>query len=710
MVYTRYKYLYCKYIKIMNHVHNWSDKARMVFFGNADRAGMGRSRVVWGTWPAMWLAGAMLAVGPVLAQDVAESVIEAPLLDESHARRAYGLVETWLADSPEVPTRADPIRVTGLVGVRLTLRSEGIVVGEGEAYRDDPGSVLDQPGAAVDLVGLLDKATKQAKAGVLESLADTRLRAVLEGRSLPEAKELRVTDVSTQIVVDLELGYGLESLSVPAGADADAVFARFAPGYHGLAFLDTPTGAWSWVWPGEATSRNIAPGSQLALGLKRLGFERSAAPQLARPGGVGLARFTTIHMVRPLSGVDPMRLVRSGGDLPRYAVSDHELAGMSDRLIEHLYNRITSEHEVRGTYHPTSGRYDPPVAPDEQAALVCYAIMRHARYISGARPHDNSPALYARRAGRVASAITDRAFRAADRADPRIVALLLLTTLEAPVSEADQTVRDRLGELLMGLVQGEAERDGVGAGLNDGELALSAAALATLYERTRDVQTGKSARALMDRLWDRPDQVPNLSALPWLVMAQERAGALLAESDPSGEYRVELSRRSGVLAQVIDRLLQRQVIEKPALGPDDVLGGYVLTPGPTGSPPNPDWRSAQPLMLLSIALRDSEVTAGRDKLGWLLSAGYSARFVGQLMMDDAACYYVRDRVSARGGVRMAPWDNRLAPAPAAMSLLALTELQSTLLTFRPNAAPVSEGQAPTPVDVEDAEASAPADP
>lgn len=675
----------------MNSVHDWSDKCRMVCFGNTGWPAVGRLGVVMGFILGLCLGGIFPGAGAVYGQAQADGQdIQAPLLDETHARRAYRLVETWLADSPEVPTPADPIRVTGLTGVRLTLRSEGIVVGEGEAYRDDIPATLDQPGPPVDLVELLDKATKLAKAGVLDSLADARLRAVLEGRTVPENKQLRVTDVSGQIVVDLELGYDLQSLSVPAEAEADAVFARFAPCYHGLGFSDPSQGVWSWVWPGEASARNIAPGSQLALGLKRLGVDRSAVAQLARPGGVGLARFKTIHMVRPSAGVDPMRLVRSGSALPKYAVSDRELASMSDRLIEHLYNRITSDNEVRGTYLPTSGRYDPPIAPDEQAALVCYAIVHHARYLLQARPNDNSPALYARRAGRAASAITERALRAGDAADPRVVSLMLLTALESPAGEADQLSRDRLGSLLMRLVHGDGEPDGVGAGLNDGESALSAAALATLYERTREPAIGKSVLALTAKLWGQPDQTPNLSALPWLLLAHERSGALLLQNERAGEYR-ELT------ADVIDRLCQRQVIEKPALGPDDVLGGYVLSPGPAGSPPNPDWRNAQPLMFLAIALRDEQVTRGRDKLGWLLSAGYSARFIGQLMMDEAACYYVRDRISARGGVRMAPWDNRLALAPSAMSLLALTELQTTVIALRPELPAVTE-----PVVTEDA--------
>ncbi|MBL4575877.1 MAG: hypothetical protein JKY51_07245 [Opitutaceae bacterium] len=267
-----------------------------------------------------------------------------------------------------------------------------------------------------------------------------------------------------------------------------------------------------------------------------------------------------------------------------------------------------------------------------------------------------------------------------DAAEPRVMALNLLTLLETPEADADQVLRDRLGDRLLSLV---VSKDAGQAKLNQGAMALSLAALATLYERTRDEQLGQAVWAMMDRLWGSEERVPNLVALPWLVLAYERAGDLLADADASGMKQAQLAKRRAVLAAVIDRLCQYQVIEIPELGPDDVLGGFVLKPGPSGSPPNPDWRNAQALMFLSVMLRDENATQDRDKLGWLLSAGYSARFVGQLMMDDAACYYVRDRTAAHGGVRMAPWDNRLALAPTAISLLAVTELQASLTSFKP---------------------------
>ncbi len=668
----------------------------MGLWGNTHNRTLWLKNHLWAGWALGVVLGVVMVVPTALAQVPGELSINAPLLDASHGLRAYRQVETWLSDpsvarqggEPGEPGGAGepgagvkPIRVTGLIGVRLVFRTEGIVVGEGRAYREDMLAALDGPGEAVDLIPLLLLAIERAEVGVRESLADARLRAVLAGRSLPDDKKLTVADVSANMNVELELGYGLRTVTVPADAKPDEVYARFAPCYHGLAFVDGKRGAWSWVWPGDAISRNISPPSQLMLGLKGLGMGREAVKDLARPGGAGLARFTTIHIVRPYTGAPPTVLVRSSGKQPRYAVSERELVSMGDRLIEHLFSRITSGDQVRGTYHPTSGRYDPPVAPDDQAALACYAMVHHSRYLLDARPADQSPMVYAQRATRLASQMATRLLETQEQVEPKVLALVLLTLLETPTLESDQGLRDRLGEQLLKQVSLDGA-DG-GTRMNVGAAALSSAALASLYERTRDEALGEAVWALMDRLWVKQGKAPNLVALPWLAMAQERAGGLLADADASGDRRAELDRRRIILSRVIDLLCRHQVIERPTLGPDDVLGGFVLSPGPAGSPPNPDWRNAQPLMFISIMLRDDLATKGRDKLGWLLSAGYSARFVGQLMMDDSSCYYVRDRVGARGGVRMAPWDNRLALAPTAMSLLAITELQTSLATFRP---------------------------
>ncbi len=675
-------------MKKVNPIRSRSDKSRMLFSDIIPAPLLGRIRPIgWGGGLSVWGMLAfviMAAIMPANSRAQDQEQIRAPFLDSSHAKRAYGLVETWLALEAAESAQADPIPVTGMFGVRLTLRSKGIVVGQGVAYRQNLSAVLDKPGEPIDLVTLLTQATEQAKAGVLDSLADARLRAVLEGRSIPEPVELKVADVHLSMVADLELAYGLQAIKLQTNADTQAIFTHFAPGYHGLGFTDQTTDTWSWVWPGEAVARNIAPSTHLTLGLKRLGLDRSRVQQLARPDGIGLTRFKSLHIVRPDRGLEPVMMVRSGTDLPRYTIQQRELVPMSDRLIEHLNSRFLDDHRIRGTYHPTSGRYNPPVATPEQAALASYAILHHCAYLAETRPDDRSRQIFVDKAMNAIEAIAWYVLSPNAEADPQVSALVLLAMLEAPADKADARLRDRVSELLLSHVEPQDQNAEPAPGtMKDGTAALVAAALATLYDRTRQPEAGQAARTLVDHLWDRPDKAPNLSALPWLVLAHERAGELLYTDEPESGQADELARRRVILGKVIDRLCQFQVIEKPGLGPDDVLGGFVLAPGPVGSPPNPDWRNAQALMLLASSLRDDVLTDQHDKLGWMIAAGYSARFVDQLMMDDNSCYYVRDRIAVRGGVRMAPWDNRLAVAPSAMSLLALTELQATLTSFRP---------------------------
>ncbi len=673
----------------------------------------------WAGWLVIAVVGSLM--GPVDAQAQAGAgpgeMIDAPLVDASHALRAHRQVEDWLALGEASLEKADPIRVTGLFGVRMTLRIEGFEVGQGQAYRSailSGGGAWEgaEAGGAVDLLPMLAQATEQAMAGVRQSLTDAQVRGLVQQRPQHEPKVLTVAEVSQRVVIELELGYGMQPVRVPADAGPDEVYARFAPSYHGLGFVGSRPGSVSFVWPGEAIARNISPSSQVVLGLKRLSLDRSLAPGVARPDGVKLFRFQTHHLARPVSDMRPTVLIRGNADLPRFALSDHALESLGDRLVEHLFARLTSDGQVRGTYHPTSGRFEPQIAPDDQAALVCFALMRHSRYLHSARPGDLASEIFVERSLRVVTRLGLKSLEAGDAADPRVLALVLLALVETPAGEGDKDLRDRLGARLVSLVKARGSGAGGQAPPSDASAALMTAALGSWYAQTRQAALGEVVWAQLQHLWggQRP---PNLSALPWLALTDELAGGVLAEADPTGKRAEALAQRRDRVAQVIGRLCQRQVIEHPVLGPDDVLGGFVLTPGPAGSPPNPDWRNAQPLMLIAIALRDPAATQDRDKLGWLLTCGYAARFTGQLMMDEVNSYYVRDRSAALGGVRMALWDNRLALAPSAMSLLAVTELQQTLWSLKP--APVvdqadssdeADAQEDDPADVPDVERGA----
>jgi len=132
------------------------------------------------------------------------------------------------------------------------------------------------------------------------------------------------------------------------------------------------------------------------------------------------------------------------------------------------------------------------------------------------------------------------------------------------------------------------------------------------------------------------------------------------------------------LGELVDKLNQQQVVERPLLGPADVNGGYELFPGTVGSPPMPDWRTSQPLMFLAIALRSTEARGDRNTFGWVVSAQNAARFLRRLTFSPSNAFYVQSLDDTLGGVRTSFWDNGLAISPNALTLLALTELRVSI--------------------------------
>ena len=205
---------------------------------------------------------------------------------------------------------------------------------------------------------------------------------------------------------------------------------------------------------------------------------------------------------------------------------------------------------------------------------------------------------------------------------------------------------------------------------------LALAALADLYDQTRDAATGQAVADGLAALWDETGGNFNVYALPWIALAHESADAPLVDAglmDPATR-----DRRREVLLQFFTLIGRAQVVENPALGPDDVQGGIVLTPGPPGSPPNPDWHTAQLLSFIATVSRDAELVQPRDRIGAIVTAESAARFLGQLMMDGPACFAAPHPAQAVGGVRLTLWDNRLAVPPTAFGLLALVEFRSAL--------------------------------
>lgn len=673
--------------------------------------------------PALGLVCALAAVSLVLGLSPAVALaqpervgepgasdLEAPLVAPSHGVRAHGVVERWVrrgevpasdetdaepeAGEGEVPaaSEAERIEVTNLLGVRVTLRLEGMTIGRGDAYRPDLGAVVGEPGAAVELVGLLRDATAEALREVRGNLHDAHRQAVTSQFANDAPDPPALADVVDRLMVDIQLAHDVEPIEIDSDAELTAVLTAFAPGYHGLYSPSPDDGAGgeaaaerAIVWPATAIARRSTPRGQLMRLLDARGRDPQAILELGRVEGLALLRFDVVHVVRAQPHLPARPLVRGHELLPSRSISSRTLDGMIDRLAEHLQGRFTSRHLVRGTYHPTSHRYDPDVAETRDVGLACYALMRYAQRRAEVAGYDASFVREAAEAARGAAVrLGEALLEEPDAQRPTGLALAMLTLI-ADIEPGDHgELRDQLAAALLAMYEPgeddeagafyvtneEGERERIG----QGTAAVVTAGLASLYVQTRDERVGEVVREQIEALWTEAEQRPNVASLPWLVLAHHRAGRLLAD-EGDGQQLAGRQRGFGVLAE---RLMEHQVTERPVFGPADVVGGFELNPGPLAAPPSPDWRTAHMLSYLALCLREPGITADHDAMGWVLNAALAGRFIAQLMMDETSCYYVRSLPEAVGGVRMATWDNRLPISATAMSLLATVQFQETL--------------------------------
>ena len=683
-----------------------------------DGAGRCGLRGMWSqrhTATRRWRAAA-LAVAVVLLchggreasaqQEEAASPGASPVVqvDESHGRRVHRIVENWVQaggrEEAEAGVAPASLEVRGLLAVRVTLRNNGITLGTGDAYRGDLAAALDAdaPAAPVDLIPLVAAATDAALAEALDRVRGRTMEVQLRAADDPDAPNVDEMDparVGRALDVDLQLATMHERIVIPADAPEDEVYARFAPGYHGLLAMPADAPDPAVVWPATALAQNASPHRQMIRLLTRAGLAPTRFDALGRPGGVPLYRFRVIHVVRPPGDMPTLVLTRGGQLLPRRFVGEATLNTMADRMALHLFGRFIGEAQVRGTYLPTQGRYDPELAEPFEAALASYALVRYVVYKRDLGSRDPFFDALTDVAANAVRTISAGLLSSDTTPDPAAAALCLLTITHAPAGVFDDALRDRLAAVLRQMQgddgrfapagaatgggtggTGEGEGDTVGEAVPQTTAALILAALADLYDQTRDEATGQAVSSGLAAVWDETGGNFNAYALPWIALAHESADRPLTDAglvDPA-----ERDRRKQVLLQFFTLIGRAQVVEDPPLGPDDVLGGIVLTPGPAGSPPNPDWHTAQLLSFIATVSRDAETVTPRDRIGAVVTAESAARFLGQLMMDGPTCFAVPGPAQAIGGVRLTLWDNRLAVPPTAFGLLALVEFRSAL--------------------------------
>ncbi len=655
------------------------------------------------------LTVAGLIAAPIVAQDAAPATLDAPFVDASHGRALHRVVEQWSQAGAVAGQRPAAIRVHRAMGLRITVRTQGYLLGYGDAFRADLDEYLTDPDAprnAIDLVPLAERAAFAAFAASEQRLREAANDAALLARVRPDIQGAgrvpTLKELFNTLTIDIQIAHSPQPITLALSEPKDAVLARFIPGYHGLiadgpADKDQPD-AWIVGWPATALSHNLTPIGQLrALAKERPDVAFHETDKFGRAGGPRLWRFENIHIVRSRAGLPARELTRGGTVLPRTALDQETLGERGQRIANFLLDRFIGQGTVRGTYLPSADRFDPELATLREAALAAFALAEHratqARLnVADALGH------------RIAQRLDDLLVRAATDLDarqaplqlqPDEAALLLLTRLslrpplvaddgqpEVPAERrpgADPLAKrfaavlleavDDAGQVLRPTDDPEAaQRPASPAAAAIVSLALGKYAL--LHDDARALTV---AGRVADALWEQ-GTVRGVNALPWLALAQDALRDAWIDADLLTPEQADA--RTATLVATFDALQDIQIIPRPGT-PGDVLGGFDLLPAPPPAPPRPDWRTAPVLTGLAATMR-LENSERQANLGRLLTAQAAARFLAQLMLDPADAYYVRAPELTLHGVRPALDDNTLSLTPSAMTLLAFDQLRLTL--------------------------------
>ncbi|MEX1088353.1 MAG: hypothetical protein WEC36_03940 [Phycisphaeraceae bacterium] len=692
---------------------------------------------------------ALLILLSITIKVKAESPIAAPRLDWSHALKVQSFAEGCIKAGKVEGQEAQALPVSDAVGVKVTIRWLGLQIGSGEKVLD----VAAPPGAppvteAADLMALARQATATALREADLTLNDARRRAaVLRGESTapqipaPDADEkktppppadkanrlsLTMPSIARSLTVDIQIARTPTPIIMAREAAPDAIYTKWAPGYHGLVMTRVEADGKhrsASVWPASALAANTSPHGQLVQLLTDLGYAIKDWQTIGRHGGPGggnaavpparaapapgnaaggakhpaLARFEVFHLTRSSPDQPVAQLIRGNVVLPAKAVSDQTIEAMAQRLAGQIVHRRRSgDNLLSGTYLPSQDRFDPQIAPLPDIALAVYALARRARFLAQYNPSNPQ----ARQVNDTLSAVTrqliQQVLRGRDEGDNPAVGSLLVMTLAAAPNLGDlKEVRDALHKRTLGL-RNDNGSFRVAADKDAGQAsmpvqAIHLAAMAAVYEQTRDPQLKAMIDGSRDFLWTDPSHVRGLlDVMVWLgpvetiMHKHDKAappgapGARGASAAPAAPGRVT---GIAVLAQALRDKQIKSAPDRPELGPADVVGGIDLNRVSPDAPPNPDWRTAQHLTFLADALTRRDVVGDADRLSWLIDCGLAARFVAQLMFDEPACYYVRSHDDCLGGIRLALWDNRTGVVPTAAALIAATTLQETLATI-----------------------------
>ncbi len=605
-------------------------------------------------------------------QEAAE--LQAPIVDWSHVKQAHRIAESWARQGRvgDLGT-ADHIWVTGISGVRVTLRMDGVELGLGDAIVKGKTTA----GPRVDLMPLVADAMRGALQATSRELIDRHRRALdAIGKNAGDGPgPLTLADVGPELLVDLQVGRELERVTLASDASITELLGSFDPGIDGLRLAGAgPDGHMraAMVWPATALASNISPESQLRQLAAAVAGTHGKLSEIARPGGMMLHKFETVHVVRP-SLAQPVHLIRGNTPIPRTPLDGATLDSVSQRMARYMLEQVRENGTLPGAYEPTSDRFEGELATYKSQGLAIYAFVKWSELLGqmGGREDERRRVNLAVQA--MAGSLSDQLDIGSGVPDPPAMALLAMSILESPVLVHQKLDRDNLIASLLRVQNASGafrqtydEKSGL---LRPADQALVLAALTEHADRTRDPVSVSAVRLGRKWLWSQVK--PSHSEETWYWLSQvERT--INQNNLPVFMSAAEESDRFDFMRQLSVTLAARQVVQVEPGAPTDVIGGFVKM-----NELWPDWQSAWSAGYLAWAVR-SNVAPQERQIQLLLSSALGARFIARLMFDWPSCFYVARPEEVVGGVRGSLIDNRLSIRYTAAGLLAAIELQQTL--------------------------------
>lgn len=617
-------------------------------------------------------------VGPAAAQ---EGTRPGQGLDESAVRQAFSVAENWVRRG-SVPETTLPVRMEGVRAVHVTLRSGGPTYGQAtEAIENPVGTAAADADAADSDAAPADgskddegqgKAAGESRGRDLMALVRPAVKAALREAYGKIGGAADVPAATGQLSLDIQVAGRLERLELSSLGDLPS---KITMNVDGLALKDGSK--WAWRFPGNNIASNTNLKGQVERLLSAADLPLVAMEKVGQEDGPALYRFDVVHVVRPAENQPVVRLHRGSRVLPAAPLGERQLASLSERLADHLMDRLRGDGSFAGTYEPTADRYKPETASELDAGWAAFALARASR-VPGL--DDARRDTLAKAAERAVRRLLERvAAPPAQRDDrPRRLAptaITLLALLETPGMSAEKTERVRLVSSLKNLQR----RDGLfNMASNDQTPAplmmqgLGAAAMVALFDQRRDPGVQDRARRALEALWAHRNQELEGrhfdTTLPWLAYAELG----LARLGHGTDHLEDLHRLS-------EGLWKRQLVtwDTPDSGEPspDAIGGLVQ---PDSLMEEPTWETAPRLTAQALMLRDPERVSADERSRWLIRCGLGARFLSQLTMRRVNCYYCRSPETATGGVRLSFWNNRQPLSATAASLLAVSELRHAL--------------------------------